>query len=156
MHCFYAERSDLRLSAIRSVSRSFSRSDRRQDFVRIALDRKAEYAAQVDALGPSRCYVANELGRNRTTTMLCPMIEDSRHLSRVPGHDDIGAQVVRAVKLVVRHPNEGTAMMASEPLESKHITGASSNWRYVGPPQLQAGVGSNVVATAHLTPASHL
>jgi len=32
---------------------------------------------------------------------------------------------------------------------------ASSNWSYVGTHQIQARVGSNVVATAPLTPSSH-
>ena len=72
-----------------------SRGPRRQQYLSVLLDRKAEYAAHVEALGACRGDPADQFGRYRAAATLGPAIEDRLHFRRVPCHDDVGEQAQR-------------------------------------------------------------
>jgi hypothetical protein len=56
------------------------------------LDREAEHASQVDALGTGRRDASDEFRRHGARAPRIPAIKDRLHLRGVPSHDDIGEQ----------------------------------------------------------------
>ena len=70
----------------------FWRGPRRQQSLRILLDREAEYSAHIQALGACRGNPADQFRRYSAAATLGPAIEDGLHFRRVPCHDDVGEQ----------------------------------------------------------------
>jgi hypothetical protein len=56
------------------------------------LDREAEHASHVDALGTGRRDASDEFRRHGARAPRIPTIKDRLHLRGVPSHDDIGEQ----------------------------------------------------------------
>jgi hypothetical protein len=61
---------------------------------RVALQREAEDAAQVDALQPRRRDAPDEL-RRHDLAPVGPAVQHGLHLGRVPRHHDVGQQAQR-------------------------------------------------------------
>src|ERR1019366_7968192 len=64
----------------------------RQQCLSVLLDRKAEYAPHIEALGAGRGDPADQFRRYGAAATHGPGIEDRLHFRRVPGHDDVGEQ----------------------------------------------------------------